>query len=78
MAFLTILRVTEICSFSLVLGGNTGKEISESSRLEFLEKFSTNNFALSYTEDDTSGQLDRGGIVDLLLLRRLLAICKKS
>ena len=44
--FLNILRVTEIsCSFRLVLEG-TGKEILKSSRLEFLEKFLTNNFAL--------------------------------
>ena len=48
MTFLTILRVTEILrSFRLVLEENTGKEIPESSRLEFLEKFSVNNFALS-------------------------------
>ena len=50
MTFLTILGVTEIlCSFKLVLEGKTGKEIPESSRLEFLEKFSANNFALSET-----------------------------
>ena len=30
--------VKEICSFRLVLEGETGKEILESSRLEFLEK----------------------------------------
>ena len=54
MTFLTILGVTEIlCSFRLVLEGKTGKEIPESSRLEFLEKFSGNNFALSDTEDNT-------------------------
>ena len=41
MTFLTILGVTEIlCSFKLVLEGKTGKEIPESSILEFLEKFS--------------------------------------
>ena len=28
-----------LCSFKLVLEGKTGKEIPESSRLEFLEKF---------------------------------------
>ena len=40
MTFLNILAVTEIlCSFRLVLEGKTGKEIPESSRLEFLEKF---------------------------------------
>ena len=38
----------------------TGKEIPESSRLEFLEKFSANNFALSDAEDNTSGLLNRG------------------
>ena len=49
MNFLTILGVTEIlCSFRLVLEGKTGKEIPESSRLDFLEKFSANNFALSF------------------------------
>ena len=40
MTFLTILGVTEICSFKLVLEGKTGKEIPKSSRLVFLEKFS--------------------------------------
>ena len=49
----------------------------ESSRLEFLGKFSANNFALSYAEDNTSGLLNRGGIRDLTLLRTLLAICQK-
>ena len=39
MAFLTILGVMEIlCSFGLVLEGETGKEMPESSILEFLEK----------------------------------------
>ena len=47
MTFLIILGDTEIlCSFKLVLEGKTGKEIPESSRLEFLKKFSGNNFAL--------------------------------
>ena len=75
MTFLTILGVTEIlCNFKLVLEGETGKEIPESSRLEFLEKFPANNFALSDAEDNTSGPLNRGGIADLPLLRTLLAI----
>ena len=79
MTFLTILGVTEIlCSFKLVLEGKTGKEIPESSRLEFTEKFSANNFALSDAEDNTSGPLNRGGIADLPLLRTLLAIRQKS
>ena len=79
MTFLTIFGVTEIlCSFKLVLERKTGKEILESSRLEFLEKFSVNNFALSDAEDNTSGPLNRGGIADLPLLRTLLAIRQKS
>ena len=40
MTFLTNLGVTDIFfSFRLVLEKKTGKEIPESSRLEFLEKF---------------------------------------
>ena len=64
--------------FRLVLEGKTGKEITELSRLEFLEKFSGNNFVLSDAEDNTSRPLNRGGIADLPLLRTLLAICQKS
>ena len=79
LTFLTIFGVTEIlCSFRLVLEGKTGKEIPEPSRLEFLEKFSANNFALSDAEENTSGPLNRGGIADLPLLRTLLAIRQKS
>ena len=79
MTFLTILGVTEIlCSFKLVLEGKTGKEIPESSRLEFLEKFLANNFALSDAEGNTSRPLNRGGIADLPLLRTLLVIRQKS
>ena len=52
MTFLTILGVVEIlCGFRLVLEGKTGKEIPESSKLEFLEKFLANNFALSETQN---------------------------
>ena len=79
MTFLTILGVTEIlCSFKLVLKGKTGKEIPESSRLEFLEKVSANNFSLSDEEDNTTRLLNIGDIADLPLLRTLLAICQKS
>ena len=79
MTFLTTLRVMEIlCSFWLVLEGKIGKEIPESSRLEFLEKFLANNFALLDAEGNTSGPLNRGGIADLPLLRTLLAICQNS
>ena len=73
MTFLTIVGVTEICSFELFLEGKTGKEIRESLRLEFLEKFSANNFALSDAENNTY----RGGIADLRLLTTLLAIRQK-
>ena len=52
--------------------------IPDSWRLEFLEKFSTNNFSLSDAEDNTSESLSRGGITDLHLLRTLLAIHQKS
>ena len=73
------MGVTEIlCSFKLALEGKTGKEIPESLRLEFKEKFSGNNFALSDAEDNTSGPLNRGSIADLPLLRTLLAIRHKS
>ena len=59
MTFLIILEVTEItCSFRLVLEGKTGKEIPGSSRLEFLEKFSANTFALPDAEDNTSRLLN--------------------
>ena len=61
----------------LVLEGKTGKEIPGSSRLEFLEKFSANNFALSDAKDNFSRPLSRGGIADLPLLRTLLANCQK-
>ena len=78
MTRLTILKVTEIlCIFRLVLEEKMGNKIPESSRLEFLEKFLTNNFALSDAEDNTSGSLNRGGIANLPLLKTLLAICQK-
>ena len=80
MIFLTILVITEIlCSFRLVLERKTSssKEIPESSRLQFFEKFLENNLALSDAEDSTSGLLNIGGIADLCLLRTVLAIFQK-
>ena len=74
MTFLTLLGVAGICIRRLVLEGKIAKEIPETSRLEFLEKFSVNNFALSYAEDNTSGPLNRGGVADLPLLGTLLVI----
>ena len=80
MIFLMILGVTEIlCNFRLVLEGKMSKEIPKLSRLEFLEKFSGNNFVLSDAEDNTSGLFNRGGIADLHFLRTtLLAIHQKT
>ena len=77
--FLAILGVIEILwSFRLVLEGKIGKEIPESSRLEFLEIFLGNDFTLLETEDRTSRPLNRGAIVDLPLLRTLLTIRQNS
>ena len=79
MTFLTILGVTEkLCSFRSVLKVKTGKEMPESSRLEFLEKFSANNFALSDAEDNISEPLNRGGIKDLNLFKTRWQIVKSS
>ena len=66
--FLTDSGVNGIfCSFGLVL------EIPEPLRLEFLEKFSANNFALSDTKDNTSGPLiNTGGVTDLTLLKTIV------
>ena len=79
ITFWTISGVIEtLCSFRLVLDGEKGKEILDSSRLTFLGKFSANNFALSDADDNTSELLNRGGIADLPLLRKLLPICQTS
>ena len=75
MTSVTILGVTEIlCGFTLLLKGKTGKEIPQSSRLVFLEKFWGNNFTLWDAEDNNSVTLNWGSIADLPLLRTLLAI----
>ena len=75
ITFSTNFGVTEILrSFKLDREGNADKEILESLRLAFLEKFLKNNFALSDAECNTSGWLNGGGIADLPLLRTLLAI----
>ena len=79
MTFLIVVGVTEIlCSFRLVLERKTVKEVPESSRLEFLAEFVANNFDVSDAKGNASGSLIRGGIVDLPLLRTLLAIHQKS
>ena len=72
LILLTILGVIVIlCSFRSILEGKTGIEILESSKLESLRNFSASNFALSDAEDNTSGPLNKGGIVDLPLLETL-------
>ena len=73
MTFLTISGIRKtLHSFRLVLEGKPGIEIPKSSRLEFLEKFLPNSLALTDAEDNTSGPLNRGGIVDFPSLRTLL------
>ena len=61
MTFLSISEVMKtLCSYRLVLKGKAGKETTGSSKLEFLEKFLGNNFALSDLEDNTFGPFNRG------------------
>ena len=50
--------------FRLVLEVKIGKEIPESSILEFLEKFLGKNFALSDAEDNIIEPLNRRDIAD--------------
>ena len=65
------MRVTEIlCSFRLVLKGQTGKEILESLRSEFTEMVLVNNFALSDTERNSSEPVVAGDIADWPLLSK--------
>ena len=54
-----------------------GKELPQSSRLEFLVMFLANSFTFSDAEDNNSRSLNKGCIADLPLLRTLLAICQK-
>ena len=74
------MAVTEIYSFRLVLGKKkTGKGIPDSSRLEFLETFLADNFALLDAEYNFSGSLNREGIADPpRVLKTLLATLQKS
>ena len=67
-----------LCSFRLVLEKKTGKEIPESSKLELLEKFLGNNFALSDAENSTSRPLNGGGIANLPLFNFLIFLLKPS
>ena len=62
-----------LCSFILVLEWKSSKEITKSSRLDFLEKFLASNFHLWDTEDNFSEPFNRRSTVDLPILRTLLA-----
>ena len=64
---MTILGATEtLFSVRSVLKEKTGKEMPESSRLEFFEKFLANNFGLPDAEDKTSKLSNKGGIAAFL------------
>ena len=78
MAFLTMLGVTEVLSsFRLVLKRKTGKEIPGSARLEFLEKFSANNFAEIGNKKtiDNSQKVPRATFLESDGLFCLISIC---
>ena len=78
MTFLTILGIIKIlCSFRLILEKKTGKEIPESPRLKFLEKFLANKSALSNAQENSSVALDRRGTADLPFLRTLFSNSSK-
>ena len=55
-----------------------GKNKPKSPGTDFWEKFLVNKCVLSNAEYSNSGLLNRGGTLDLTLLRTLLAICCKS
>ena len=52
-----------------------GKDKTESSGSEFLEKLLGNDCALSNADENTSGLLNRGYISYLILIRTLLTLC---
>ena len=68
------MGVTGTLCLRLPLEEKAGKEVPESSRLEFLEKLLADNFAWSSAEDDTSRPSNRSGIADSILLRIFLSI----
>ena len=71
MTFLTILGVTEICSFRLVLEGKTVKRYQNHQDYSSQKRFK--QIILLKTEDNTSRLFNRG-VVDLHLLRTKLRI----
>ena len=78
LTFLTILGVKEYYKSLVVLEGKKVKRWPSHQDQSFLKTFLPNSFTLSHAEGKTYGPLNRGGIVDLPLLRTLLAICQKS
>ena len=46
-------------------------------KISVLREFSANSFVLSEAEQNTSNQINAGGLVDLLLLKTILSICQK-
>ena len=64
--------------FQLGFRRKASKDKPEPSGTEFLEKFFVNKCVLSDSKDNTSDLLNRGGTLDLNLLRTLLVICYKS
>ena len=77
MTFLTNLGVTEIlCNFRLFLDATEVKRYL--SHQDQSSKKSFQQTILLYAEGNKSGPLNRRTIADLSLLRKLLAIPKKS
>ena len=71
MTSLTSIVASPIYCFRVVPEGKVDKEISESWRIEFLEKCLARP-QMKITENNISGPRNRGGVADLSLLRILL------
>ena len=71
-----IVKVWELNGFDIKISYQDIK--TRVIKIRVIKKFLANSFALSDTEDNTSGPLNRGGLADLPLLRTLSAICQKS
>ena len=71
MTSLTSIVASLIYCFRVVPEGKVDKEISESWRIEFLEKILA-RLQMKITENNISGPRNKGGVADLSLLRILL------
>ena len=71
MTSLTSIVALLIYCVRVVPEGKVDKEISESWRIEFLEKFLA-RLQMKITENNISGPRNRGDVADLSLLRILL------